>query len=107
MQDSVCIYGKYYKVSSLIESNPMLLWNAIHNNKKSDKYKGKALSLVRPVYDLLKKTVANIAPEEVAIVEERFKLNKQNRNLYKLEKKLQQEIKTGKIDTKKSSFRKL
>ncbi len=119
MQDSVCIYGKYYKVSGLIESNPMLLWNAIHNNKKNIKknikkndkkseiYKGKALSLVRPVYDLLKKNVANIAPEEVATVEQKFEQNKRSRKMYKLEQKLQQEIKSGKIDSRSSRFKKM
>ena len=105
LQDSVFIYGSYYKVSTLIESNPMLLWNAIHNN--SYKQKGKALSLVRPAYDLLKKAVSKIAPEEVAKVEEKFEHHKQNRKKYSLVKKLQQEIKTGKINTSNSSFKKL
>ena len=119
LQDSVCIYGVYYKVSTIIESNPKLLWNAIHNNKNnkncknsknsknSDKQKGKALSLVRPAYDLLKRAVAKIAPEEVAVVEDKFKHHKQIRIKYSLEKKLQQEIATGKIATTKSSFKRI
>ena len=115
LNDSVCIYGVYYKVSSLIESNPMLLWRAIHNHKNNNVvekengsiHKIKALSLVRPAYDLLKKAVAKIAPAEVAVVEDQFKDNKQNRKLYRLEKKLQQEIATGKIDTAKSRFKRI
>jgi hypothetical protein len=105
MQDSVCVFGIYYNVAALIKSNPMLLWKAIHS--RNEKYEGKAISLVRPAYNLLKNTVAKISPSDVALAEDKFEYQKRLRKLYKLEQKLRNEIKTGKANTSSSRFKKV
>lgn len=112
--DSVCIYGNYYRVSTLIENNPMLLWNAIHP-KKYERESGSAenkdvympVSLVRPAYDMLKKAVAKIAPSEVAIVEAQFEQKKMSRQHAKQVNKLKHEIASGIIGTQHARFKRL
>ena len=112
--DSVCIYGKYYRVSTLIEKNPMLLWNAIHPKKyiresgsteNKDVYK--PVSLVRTAYDMLKKAVAKVAPSEVATVEAQFEYNKKLRKYNKTVKLLKQQLETGQIAINGSRFKKI
>ena len=112
--DSVCIYGKYYRVSTLIENNPMLLWNAIHPKKykrereateNKDVYK--SVSLVRPAYDMLKKAVAKIAPSEVAIVEAHFEQKKKSKQQVKQVKILNNEIANGIIGSQHARFKRL
>lgn len=112
--DSVCIYGTYYRVSTLIENNPMLLWNAIHP-KKYERESGSAenkdvympVSLVRPAYDMLKKAVAKIAPSEVAIVEAQFEQRKMSRQHAKQVNMLKHEIASGIIGTQHARFKRL
>ena len=76
VQDAVCINLQYTRVSTLIEQNPLKLWNAIHK-------KGSKISLVRPAYDKLKSSVRQIAPEKVIEVERIHELHKSKRKLAK------------------------
>ena len=114
LSDSVCINGEYHRVSSLIEKNPMLLWNAIHKNrlKNLDSELGiikdfKTISLVRTVYAMLKQAVAKIAPNEVATVEAQFEYNKKLRQHAKQINMLKHEINCCKIGIKGSRFKRL
>jgi hypothetical protein len=76
VQDAVCINLEYIRVSTLIDQDPLKLWNAIH--KKSSK-----ISLVRTAYYQLKNTVRVIAPEKVIVTEKLHELHKSKRKLIK------------------------
>tara|TARA_B110000208_G_C11543633_1_gene348954 strand:- start:51 stop:437 length:387 start_codon:yes stop_codon:yes gene_type:complete len=76
VQDAVCINLEYTRVSTLIDQDPLKLWNAIH--KKSSK-----ISLVRTAYYQLKNTVRVIAPEKVIVVDKLHELHKSKRKLMK------------------------
>jgi hypothetical protein len=72
--DSVLI-GEYRgRVLTLIEKNPLLLWNAIHK-------RGSKISLVRTAYYQLKCAVKAVAPDAVDAVEKKHKFYKAKRNL--------------------------
>jgi len=90
--DAVKISGIYKKVFSLIESDPIALWNYIHT-------KGNKTSLVRTAYSKLKMVVSKIDPK---LIEE----NSKKRSLYYATKKLNREANNGILGTPQSNFQK-
>lgn len=103
--DSVCIKGDYYRVSTLIAENPLLLWNAIHTKKTSANQH--CISLVRPAYAKLKQVVASINPDLVLSVEAEFVKKKESRKQYALVNRLRSDIESGRINTVNSKFKRL
>ena len=75
--DAVCIDGVCEKVSLLIETAPLKLWDAIHK-------KGSNISLVRPTYYKLKQAVIDIDADRVINIEKKHKAHKAKRKLAKL-----------------------
>jgi len=90
--DAIKIGGIYKKVFSLIESDPITLWNYIHT-------KGNKTSLVRTAYSKLKMAISEIDPE---LIEE----NSKKRSLYYATKKLNREANNGILGTPQSNFQK-
>ena len=76
VQDAVCINLEFIRASTLIDQDPLRLWNAIH--KKDSK-----ISLVRTAYCKLKNAVRQIAPEKVIVVDKLHELHKSKRKLMK------------------------
>jgi hypothetical protein len=107
LKDSICIYGSYHKVSTLIENNPLLLWHAIHPKKSHVDNGNKAISLVRPAYAILKKSVAKIAPAEVATVEAQFEMKKRLRKNANAMNALKKQLDSGDIARNNAKFRKI
>jgi hypothetical protein len=103
--DTVCINGDYYRVSTLIEENPLLLWNAIHT-KKTNANK-RCISLVRTAYAKLKQVVSSINPDLVLAVEVEFLKKKESRKQYELVNRLRRDIESGRINTSDTKFKKL
>jgi len=91
--DAALINGEYTRVSTLIENDPMKLWNAIHT-------KGSKISLVRTTYHRLKTRVNEIAPDVVKSCGAEFRKHKAQRKFAK--------ERTDKIlGTKKSRFKRI
>ena len=103
--DSVCIKGDYYRVSTLIAENPLLLWRTIHTKKTSANQHG--ISLVRTAYAKLKQAVASINLDLVLAVEAEFVKKKESRKQYALVNRLRRDIESGRINTVNSKFKRL
>jgi hypothetical protein len=103
--DPVCINGVYYRVSTLITENPLLLWRAIHTKKTSANQHG--ISLVRTAYAKLKQAVASINLDLVLALEAEFVKKKESRKKYALVNRLRRDIESGRINTVNSRFKKL
>ena len=103
--DTVCINWDYYRVSTLIEENPLLLWNAIHTKKKNANKR--CISLVRTAYAKLKQVVSSINPDLVLAVEAEFVKKKESRKQYALVNRLRRDIESGRIYTDNTRFKKL
>ena len=102
--DSVCINGVYYRVSTLIAEDPLLLWNAIHTKTSANQH---CISLVRPAYAKLKQVVASKNPDLVIAVEAEFVKKKESRKQYALVNRLRRDIESGRINTDNSKFKRL
>ena len=92
-QDTIVVDGQHKVISTLIEKNPIELWNIIHT-------KGSKTSLVRVAYAKLKEAVVKIDP---TLVE---KVNKEHEQ-YKAKRKIAIELKNGTLGTSKSHFGKV
>ena len=74
--DIALIKGEHIKVSTLIENDPMKLWNAIHR-------KGSKISLALTTYKRLKTRIKEIAPDVVKSCEEKFRKHQAQRKFAK------------------------
>lgn len=91
--DNALINGEYTRVSTLIENDPMKLWNAIHR-------KGSEISLVRTTYHRLKTRIKEIAPDVVKSCEEKFRK-------YQAQRKFAKEKNDNILGTQKSKFQRI
>ena len=91
--DTALINGEYTRVSTLIENDPMKLWNAIHT-------KGSKISLVRTTYHRLKTRINEIAPDVVKSCEDKFRKHQAYRKFAK-------EMNDNILGTNKSRFQRI
>ena len=92
-KDPLTVNGERATIGYLIDNNPVALWNHIHT-------KDNRTSLVTTAYSRLKCVIKNINPDLIQI-------NDIKRNLYYSNKKIKQEILSGKLGTSKSKFIKI
>lgn len=90
--DTVKIDEVYKNISTLIETDPIALWNYIHT-------RGNKTSLVRTAYSKLKMAVSKIDPK---LIEE----NSKKRSQHIASKKLNREANNGILGTPQSNFQK-
>ncbi len=98
LNNSIKINGKYYNVKSLIDNNPLFLWEALHT-------KGSKLSICSPFYAKLKSVVNKVRPDLINAINQSKAEYSDKKRYEKLKKEISKHLNEGTLE--KSRFKRI